>query len=192
MPKSLKIYIGILLLILIGIMAIDANRPKPINWRQTFSLNDKIPFGLYIFNEEYEKIFNPQKVTQFGESPYEFFDKHYDFVDYQYDIDGTFFYVSNNFEIDEESIDEIFYFASHGNDVFISCNDFPRQFEDSLVFKMQYDYEFQDTVSFSISGNDAKYEPFHKGLNAMFFSEIDSTLTTIIGTQKSESGEILR
>ncbi len=190
MPKSLKIYIGILLLILIGIMVIDANRPKPINWRQTFSLNDKIPFGLYIFNEEYEKIFNPQKVTQFGESPYEFFDKHYDFVDYQYDIDGTFFYVSNNFEIDEESIDEIFYFASHGNDVFISCNDFPRQFEDSLAFKMQYDYEFQDTVSFAISGNEVKYDSFHKGINAMYFSEIDSTLTTIIGTQKSESGEI--
>ena len=55
MPKSLKIYIGILLLILIGIMVIDANRPKPIDWRPTFSLNDKIPFGLYVFSKEYKK-----------------------------------------------------------------------------------------------------------------------------------------
>lgn len=190
MPKSLKIYIGILLLILIGIMVIDANRPKPIDWRQTFSLNDKIPFGLYVFNKEYKKVFEPQKVTQFNKTPYEFFDEAYDFEELHYTINGTFFYVNNSFDIDDESVDELLYFASHGNNVFMSCNEFPRKLEDSLSFKMEYDYDRNDTITFSTINNNTKFKPFYKGINPMYFSKIDSTRTTVLGTQKTKSGKI--
>ncbi len=190
MPKSLKIYIGILLLILVGIMVIDANRPKPIDWRQTFSLNDKIPFGLYVFNKEHKQIFNPQKVTQFGESPYEFFDEAYDFEELHYTINGTFLYINNNFDLDEESVNELLYFTSHGNNVFMSCNEFPKKFEDSLSFKMAYDYDRNDTLTFSTVNSNTKFKPFHKGINPMYFSEIDSATTTVLGTQKTKSGKI--
>lgn len=190
MPKSLKIYIGILLLILIGIMFIDANRPKPIDWRPTFSLNDKIPFGLYVFNNEYKKVFNPQKVTQFGESPYEFFDKSYDLEELDYTISGTFLYINNKFELDEESVDEILYFASYGNNVFISCNEFPKKLQDSLSFKLDYDYEDIDTITFTTSNRNKKYKPFHKGVNPSYFSEIDTSSTTVLGQQKDNVGNI--
>ena len=43
MPKSLKIYLFILVLIFIAILAIDANKAKPIDWRPTYATKDKIP-----------------------------------------------------------------------------------------------------------------------------------------------------
>ena len=46
MNKSIKIYIFILILIFIGIIWADASKEKPIDWTETFSLNDKIPFGM--------------------------------------------------------------------------------------------------------------------------------------------------
>lgn len=190
MPKSLKIYIGILLLILIGIMAIDANRPKPIDWRPTFSLNDKIPFGLYVFSKEYKKVFAPQKVTQFGESPYEFFDEAYDFDAQGYQIKGTFLYINNEFDLDEESVEELLYFTSHGNNVFMSCSEFPQLLEDSLSFKMKYDFKGKDTISLSTVSHNKKYKPFHKGINPLFFSEIDSSTTTVLGAQKDNLGKV--
>lgn len=190
MPKSLKIYIGILFLILIGIFAIDANRPKPIDWRTTFSLNDKIPFGLYVFNKEHQKVFAPQKVTKFAESPYEFFDSAYDLEQLDYKAKGTFLYINSEFELDEESVDELLYFASHGNSIFMSCNEFPEKLQDSLSFKMDLGYKGKDTISLSITNSNEKYQPFHKGVNLMYFSEIDTVKTSVLGTQKTSSGEI--
>ena len=90
MPRSLKIYIFLLVLILVGIIFADANKKKPIDWRPSYSLREKIPFGLYVFDNESKNIFNPQKITKFGETPYEFFDKNYNIEDSIYDISGTF------------------------------------------------------------------------------------------------------
>jgi hypothetical protein len=52
MSKTIKIYIVFLVLLLVAIIYIDAVRPRPINWTPTFDLKDKIPFGLYVFDNE--------------------------------------------------------------------------------------------------------------------------------------------
>ena len=52
MGKTLKIYIVLLVLLLVAIVVIDSNRPKPIDWTPTFSLKDKIPYGMYVFDKE--------------------------------------------------------------------------------------------------------------------------------------------
>ena len=64
MPRSLKIYIFLLLLVLVGIIYVDATQPKPINWTPSYALNDKIPFGLYVFGEESETLFKNQKINR--------------------------------------------------------------------------------------------------------------------------------
>ena len=51
MNKTVKIYIVFLAILLVGIIYIDAVRPRPINWNPTFDLKDKIPFGLYVFDQ---------------------------------------------------------------------------------------------------------------------------------------------
>ena len=181
MSKKLKIFIGVLVFIWVAIIAIDASRPKPVDWRETYKIKDKIPFGLYIFDNESDSFFEPQSVTRFGKSPYEFLDAKYRYKDSSYTISGTVLYIDNEFNIDNESVKELLYFASHGNTIFISSSDFPQILKDSLKFKMSYSNIFNDTLRLEVQ-NTKNY--FDKGINNGYFIGIDSSKTTVLGKQK--------
>ncbi|NHM01369.1 DUF4350 domain-containing protein [Flavobacterium difficile] len=73
MSKNSKFLIFFLVLVLVLIVFADSTKTKPINWRQTYGVNDKIPFGLKIFNEESRELFKNQNLEKFSETPYEFF-----------------------------------------------------------------------------------------------------------------------
>lgn len=188
MPKSLKIYLFFLVLIFIGIIWADATKERPINWRESYSLNEKIPFGLYVFNQEHKAFFKPQIVEKFSQSPYEFLDKKYNTIDSIYDTNGTVLLIENKSEIDEYSENELFYFASHGNTIFYSNSNFSQKFKDSLGFEIDYSNNFTDSLQFRLNQKTANFH-FYKGINNAYFSKIDSTKTEILGTQLNSEGE---
>lgn len=189
MPKSLKIYLFILVLIFIAILAIDANKAKPIDWRPTYATKDKIPFGLYVFDQESENLFKDQKITKFGKTPFEFFDEKFNYADSSYEIAGTVLHIDHEFTIDPSSIDELFYFAGHGNHVFLSSSDFPKEIADSLKFTIEYNTKFKDSIQLDIAKSKNKHKAYYdKSISTAYFDEIDSTKTVVLGTQKSSSG----
>lgn len=73
MGKNIKLLIFFLVLVLVLIVFADSNKKKPINWRETYGINDKIPFGLKVFNEEAKALFKNQNLEKFSKTPYEFF-----------------------------------------------------------------------------------------------------------------------
>ncbi|MCU0350064.1 MAG: DUF4350 domain-containing protein [Flavobacterium sp.] len=187
MPKSIKIYLSLLLLIFIGIIAIDANRDKPIDWTPTFAIKDKIPFGMYVFDQESETLFQDQKITKFGKSPFEFFDEYYNYADSSYEISGSVLFINKKMTIDATSVDELFYFTGHGNHTFLSCSNFPEAILDSLEISIEYNVKFRDSIQLN-TGNK-KFKPYYnKGISSAYFDEINENTTTILGTQKSSSG----
>ena len=129
MNRTIKIYIVFLVLLLVGIVYIDATRPKPIDWTPTYGINDKIPYGMYIFNEETPNFFKNQKVNRISETAYEYFEHlyNYDTLVNTYTVNGTVLSISENYLIDDESTQELLYFADHGNKVFISSKTFPQK-----------------------------------------------------------------
>lgn len=187
MNKSLKIYVFLLILILIGMVFIEANRPKPIDWTPTFALNDKIPFGLYVFNKEAEKLFAEQKITKINNTPYEYFYDKYDYSDSTYTVKGDILYINDEFTIDKSSVEELFYYASRGNDVFLSATNFSKILKDSLHFEINTSSIFSDSIGLSVTNKSLKPREFYytKGYTTNYFSKIDSTTTTILGQQTS-------
>lgn len=190
MPKTLKIYVAFLAIVLITIVIVDANRPKPVNWNPTFNINDKIPFGLYVLDKEINTFFKETDIERYGVTPYEFFDPHYSFQDSIYDINGSALYINNLYEIDEESTNELLYFASHGNDVFISASSFPKNLRDSLKFDYGYVNSFNDTIQMYLKNTQKTY-PFFKGVNDIFLKEYDSTSVEVLGYQKTKNQDSL-
>lgn len=73
MSKNIKILIFFLVLVLVLIVFADSNKKRPINWKPTYGINDKIPFGLHVFNEESKHLFKNQTLEKFSETPYQFF-----------------------------------------------------------------------------------------------------------------------
>lgn len=185
MPKSIRIYLFILILILIGMVIFDANRPKPINWTPTFSIKDKIPFGLYVLDNEIDSLFNQQKIEKFGVTPYEFLDPKYTYSDSTYTTKGTILYIDEDCSIDEESAQELLYFVSHGNSIFISATNFPVKLRDSLHFEYSYSNTFTDSLQFSVK-NEEKFS-YLKGINDSYFTEYDSLNVEVLGYQSTKT-----
>lgn len=166
MPKSIKIYITFLSLILVGIIWIDATRPKPINWRETFEIKDKIPFGLYILNNEINSFFSPQKIEKYPLSPYQFIEEYNEKIT----TSGTILYINSKFEIDEESVQKMLQFTEQGNTLFLSSNSFPYSFLKRLNIRTKTAFNYNDSIQFIISQQNYKTPNYYnKGIYHKYF-----------------------
>ena len=181
MNKSGIIYATIILVILGAIIAIDAAKPKPLNWSPSYDVNDKIPLGLYVFNKELPQLFKGEEINKFNITPYEYFDSAYDYETYEYDIAGTYLAVADENELDFESVDELLTFASYGNTVFLSMNNFPLKILDTLGVEMEYNYYLSDTLEVYTDVEKEKKYQFVEGAGGTYFSKIDTLATTILG-----------
>lgn len=194
MDKSLKIYISFLVLLLSVIVIIDLNAPRPIDWNQTYSLRDKIPFGMYVFDKEADSLLKGRNIQKINTSPYEYLEPLYDYdslVD-TYTKRGTFLIINGFSPIDSESITELFYYADHGNDVFISMKSFPDQLLDSLKISMGNDFEYTDKSRLWLANPALGAEKFHlkEGIGNGYFSKIDTLNTTVLGYQGDKTRKI--
>lgn len=192
MDKSIKIYIAVLVFILTLILVIDRDQPKPIDWRSTYAVNDKIPYGLYVFDKEINGFFKNHKVERIPDvTPYEFLDSKYneDTLVENYKIKGTFINISENNTIDEQSIKEIFYFVSHGNNAFLSMKTFPQYLLDSLKVEVNSDYLNANKTQLWLANKKNKKYTFAHQLD-YYFSKIDTLNTTVLGYQGAKPSNV--
>lgn len=189
MNRTLKIYIG-LLIVLFGLIAfIELTRERPINWKPTYNERHKIPFGTYIFHEELEAVFSNQEFTDVRKTPYEFFDAYYDWEKDNYTTTGNFIHVAQYSEMDEISAQELLDFVSYGNTVFMSSNYFPNKLKDSLGFNTTNQYDLKGNSYFTLTNPKFKTDSItiDRGINNFHFSKLDKDLTTVLGHQTFDS-----
>lgn len=184
MNRKLTIYIVFIVLVLALIIAIDAAKPKPINWRESYSIKDKIPFGLYIFDKEAPILFNNKEIKKFSVTPYEFYEPLYDYDSSRYTVKGNFICIDNINRMDHESAKELVYFAEHGNTVFLSMKDFPTLILDTLKVEIDQNYVYKDSMAFSIENMKGHKRYFSEGASPFYFSSIDTLTTTVLGYQE--------
>ncbi|PIF33457.1 uncharacterized protein DUF4350 [Flavobacterium sp. 9] len=188
MDKNIKIYIAILVFVLALILVADRDQPKPIDWSPTYSVNDKIPLGLYVFDKEIHGFLKPQKLEKIvTETPYEFLDSKYDedtLVE-NYSIKGTILNISEANNIDNQSMTEIFYFVSHGNNAFLSMREFPSAILDSLKLRTNVNFGLPDSNSTWLANKKVSSKTYHlkEGVGDDYFLKIDTLNTTVLGYQ---------
>ncbi|WP_412464332.1 DUF4350 domain-containing protein [Flavobacterium mekongense] len=193
MNRTLKIYIFLLVVLMAGVIYVDAVRPKPVDWSPSYILRDKIPFGLYVFDQESKTILNQRKIEKVRKSAYEFLDENYDYnkeAD-NYTVKGTLFHVCDTYIIDDESTKEMFYYVSHGNNAFLSVERLPEIFTDSLNIKLDADFNFKSQTNCWMANpnlGQQKYD-LSKGGNNTYFSSIDTLTTTILGYQSGKDNK---
>ena len=173
---------------MVAIIYIDAVRPRPINWNPTYDLKDKIPFGLYVFDNESPSLLKNNKIEKIGKTAYEYFDPLYDAdtLVKNYKVKGNVLSISQYYSIDKESTYELFYFVSHGNTAFISATDFPQIFEDSLNVTTSNELSKEEEIELSFANKNLKQSKylFNIGASNSFFNKIDTLQTTVLGYQE--------
>lgn len=191
MDKSLKIYIAILVLLLVAVITLDSTQPKPIDWSPTYSIRDKIPFSLYVFDNEMGSLLKDQKIQKINVTPYEYFESQYDYdtLARNYTIKGTFLNISGLSKMDNESVKELCYFVSHGNTAFISAKVFPEELLDSLKLKMNSELKISENLYTWTANPKVGNKKYHlvEGVGSSYFSKMEPGNTTALGFQSGDS-----
>ncbi|WP_297332373.1 DUF4350 domain-containing protein [Flavobacterium sp.] len=184
MNRKVSIYVVLIVVVLAIIIIIDATRPKPVDWSQTYDPNDKIPFGLFVFDKELPALFDGHDVNKFNITPYEYFDGQYDYETKEYTAHGSFIAISALNNLDAESAMELIYFAEHGNTVFLSMHEFPQKILDTLKVETQSVYYLTDSISTYINTAKAGKYYLKEGASPVYFKSIDTAATTVLGYQE--------
>ncbi|MGG7036986.1 MAG: DUF4350 domain-containing protein, partial [Flavobacterium sp.] len=185
MNRTLKIYIAFLVILIAGVVYVDAVRPKPVDWSPSYLLNDKIPYGLYVFDKEINTFLPERKIEKVNQSAYEFLEPLYNYdksVD-DYSVKGTLLNVCDEYIIDDESTKELFYFTGKGNTCFLSSEGLPKQFTDSLQVETDKQIDFTEKTASWLTNKHLGTEKYDlsRGAGNTYFSKIDTLNTTVLG-----------
>ncbi|OXA95804.1 DUF4350 domain-containing protein [Flavobacterium hercynium] len=194
MNKSIKIYIAVLVLVFSLILLADRNTSKPIDWTPTYAVNDKIPYGLYVFNKEIDGFLKNQEIERVSSlTPYEYLNSQYEYagdsIDGSYKIHGTFLNIAEQTLIDDQSIEELNYFVSIGNSAFLSMRTFPKPLLDSLKLEVSTSYPNEKITSVWLANsklNNKKY-PITEEMGNNYFSKIDTLSAQVLGYQGNKT-----
>ena len=184
MNKKNRIFILIVAVMFILLVVLEATRKQPIDWRESYSGNDKIPYGSYILKDILK---NTRPNTNFIVNN----DGLFLYTRYnQTPKKSAFIFVTDFFELDKLDLNELISFANKGNNIFISAEGFSKNICDTLNFNLIYKWKSNlDTSQFTnlnlsnpaltsnsgyrIKSNFSEYK----------FTKFDNSTTTVIGTE---------
>ncbi len=125
MFKGNKKYYYILAAIFIGVIVLQYNMPKPINWTKTYFKKDKIPFGCFVIYNLLEDTYCNKLETNTKTI--------YDLNNATTSRNNTFIVINDNINITELEYKSLEKFIRKGNIVLLCANNFYGKLEDTLL-----------------------------------------------------------
>jgi hypothetical protein len=145
MNKTFKIYAGIFIIVMIIMALFEVNKTESTDWRKNFDINQKSPFGLFVFAKEINGLFK-NKVKKIDQTPYDYYnqDKR---------TEHNILIIEN--KLDKQSWNKILNQVSNGSDAMLIVSDIPKEISDSIGY---YDsnISFEDENVLKLT--DRKYQ----------------------------------
>ncbi|NIF05312.1 hypothetical protein F3J23_07645 [Chryseobacterium sp. Tr-659] len=145
MNKTFKTYAVIFVIVMIILALLEVNKKETTDWRKNFDINEKSPFGLFVFNNEAKDLFknNLKKIEQV---PYEYYSQHkkgvHNIIVIENDLDGASW---------KKILDQV----SEGSDAMLITSQMPKEISDSIGY---YDSEISFEEENVLKLTDKKYQ----------------------------------
>lgn len=123
-------YIILIVALFAVLVYLEVISPKDVDWRQTFSARDKIPFGTWVLHDELKSLYPETEVKDLTTSFYEYHNL-------SEDVNNSIVIITKNFGPDSLDMDFLFRKARAGADVFISANYFDDVLTDSFRIQIK-------------------------------------------------------
>lgn len=178
MERRSKIILGLLVAVLVGIIVTEIVRPKPINWKPSYTAASKIPFGCFVLFNELSAIFPNTEIKIIEESVYTVLTKR-DSTKF-----SNYLIINDILSFDTQESIQLLNYVAKGNQVFIAANEIYGVLADTLNLKIEHYYDFaEDTAHVSLSNKRFKGETFEfeRGTNPAYFTSVDTAQSTILG-----------
>ncbi|PHR13117.1 MAG: hypothetical protein COA40_06320 [Aequorivita sp.] len=188
LDKRSKRVLWIFGIALLGIVITELVRPKPIDWRPSYTSVDKIPFGGFVIFEEAATLFKNVEVKKIDEDPYEFL------TDSSYTQNSAYIFFNDELFFDERQADEILKYVENGNTVFISSRSMGYILRDTLHINTAANYSILEEELhpkfFSPSLKQDSLPSFKKGVFKASFVKIDTLKTTALGYYENTENDL--
>lgn len=176
MNRTFKIYLIIFIGVIILLVVLQMGKTEILNWKKTFDIESKSPFGLLIFNEQADELFN-QKLERIHVMPYEYFAE--DSSQENQNI------LLINPQITEEGWNKILSRVEQGDNVFYMDYDLPNEIQYNLKIDLNRYYHDPEYFVFT----DPQFEKdslyIHSLSGKISISKINSENTRILGFEEN-------
>jgi hypothetical protein len=136
-------YWTFLCLLILGYGLFEYYRPKPLDWRESYSNKDNVPFGAEMLFELLPDLTGSQKVTSLRVPPYNHL------ADSLLPSKSSYIFINDEFDADENDQKALLGYVKKGNSVFISAYDFPDSLMRVLgVTAMLHEPSVKDTAKY--------------------------------------------
>ena len=212
--SSGKKYLIVILIMAVAMtILVSLNQKKRISWEESYSRQDKIPYGTYVLYERIPDLFEGRIPLEIVENPYSYFIyNEIDMYSWEDEEDSAFFspalgmieeasyvFLNRYFDPDPESIEVLLDFVSHGNQVFIAAESMNPLLEDSLGIRIHSVYwgeaGTQDSLpAYILSPQELGKTPLSfkgSGLQGYFGLE-DSSQTHILAVNEQGKANFVR
>ena len=183
MRKNVKFLVP-LFVTLVLLIIIKAMQPEEINWEESYTAKDKIPFGCYVTHDLLEEIFpdNDLNISS-AELPV------YNTLKNKIHFNTNYIFINNIFNPDRLDIEYLLQFAEEGNNIFISASWYGEDFQDSLGIYTSYNFFSQDDssiINFTDENikTDSGYK-FKEGYPGTYFTNYDTAKATVLAVDSS-------
>ncbi|MET4139010.1 DUF4350 domain-containing protein [Pedobacter sp. UYP1] len=183
--KEMRLYLIGSAMVLILYLVAQYYKPKPTDWSPTYLKEDKIPYGLYILNQEKETIFPGVQLKTSRLPVYNTLkDQHYQKTNY--------LFIAGSLKFDKLDYQELVKFMNAGNQVFIAAFNLGKVLSDTL--KLETSTNFSTRIKpYSINFVNPALKAkngyvFDKGLGDQFFITVDTSRCTVLG--KNNNGDV--
>lgn len=188
--KSLRLYlIGSAIVVILYLVA-QYYRPRPTDWSPSYLKEDKIPFGLYILNQELNTLF-PDAAVTFSRLPVYNTLKDKNFTNTNYLI------VASTINADGLDYKEMIRFINRGNNVFIAASGLNDKLADmlKLAIRVPLNFNQQHSVPINFVNPTLKAKTdyvFDKGVGEPYFNKIDTLRATVLGKNNTGKANFIR
>ncbi len=171
-------YIILLVALFAILVYLETIAPKDVDWRQTFSARDKIPFGTWVLHDELKTLYPETEVKDITTSFYEY-EKQTS------ETNNSIVIITNIFRPDSLDMSFLYDKARAGADVLIAANFVETDILDSLGLEIRHDLNFRiDSItSLQLWDGSGWGEPFQfeKNAQSAWFELADSSLAVPLG-----------
>lgn len=196
MFRSERTYYVILGLIVLTYILIELLQPKSLDWTESFSSEDKIPYGGYLLHEMLPEVFpgapiqsNQQPIFEYPDSSRE--SKNWVFIDIE-------------FGLDQWETNKLLSWVEQGDQVFIAARNYSQAWSDTLEINTNMENPLlsggsiltDDTARVNFTNPKLRTPegfPYFSSTTVTHFSDVDSTLkVTVLGINEEQNPNFIR
>ncbi len=144
-------YFIIIALFVVVIWVVEYNKPRQINWYESYSKYDKIPYGNKILFKELPSIFS-QGIFTANKNIQETLEEE--------NLADNYLFINNTFLPTEGDLNGLLNFVGEGNNAFVISDRFETKLLDTLALEIEQSIikVKNDTLHFSINENQQNYK----------------------------------